>query len=876
MNTLGMVEIGANEVGIVRKKNGQKLPPGRYIAINEEAGYQADILPPGRYFGFFSWKYEVRREPIINIPRGEIGLVVAKDGQPIPRERSLGRVVECNDFQDARAFLENGGEKGSQLGILSAGIYQINTELFTVITSANAIEHGMNPEDLRVYKVEADKIGIVTTYDGKPIPVGEIAGSSVGGHDNFQNPQQFIDRGGFNGLQEEVISTGSWNLNPWFVKIEQVPLTKIEPGRVGVIVSHVGRAPHTDRNELVDSGYKGVWKTPLYTGKHSINTRVMDVLIVPTHEITLDWSNKEKPPTNYDAKLRALKLRSKDGYVFDIEVTQVISIDAKNAPKMISRIGSQATRISAPSDAIEPGQEKLVSIRNLVTRVLEPMVGNYFRNSAQDYKAIDFHDKRSERQKEAVAYITPELDEYGVRAIGTFINEIDLPDELEKILNEREKTKQEAETLKEKINTEDIIGQLAQAKAKTSMQAKLVESEADIVIARNQAHADSMRAQGQAASIQAIGKAEAEVLGAKLSAEVEALGGPQYFLAKVRAENLPQIQLPQVLVDSNGSHSGLLDAFVAPMLLGNPITQLPLLNPAIGGKQPALPTTGSTKLPQLEASLPRYPIVLLLDTSSSMPGEYLEQLVQGINTFDQELVKDETVCRCVEVAIVTLSNSAKVVQSFTTAGNFSVHELELSGTAATGRGIELALKIIENRKSIYKNQNLPLCPPWIVLITGSAPSDNWQNAAQQVKQEVAAEQLNFLAVGVEGADMDILNQISPPQFPATKLKDWKFAPLFHGLAHQMKRIIHYQEKEALLQGLVQVVEQAKSALSPEQAKKLDEYTTKLMVQVSKEQPSRQEYTDNAAGLYREARDIGEDGKPITELLPNITKRLGFS
>ncbi|GEM_PF-2316163 len=853
MSPLEIVEIKANEIGIVRKKFGSKLSPGRYIALNGEAGYQADILPPGTH-PIFSWQYEIRREPIINIPQGEIGLVVAKDGQPIPRERSLGRVIECNDFQDARAFLENGGEKGRQLGILTAGNYQINTELFTVITSANAIQHGMNPEDLRVYTVEPDKIGLVTTYDGRAIPAGEIAGSSVGGHDNFQNGQQFIDRGGCNGLQEEVLPTGSWNLNPWFVKVEQIPLTKIEPGRVGVLVSHVGRVPLASNDEPVEPGYKGVWNTPLYPGKHAINTRAMDVVIVPTHEITLDWSNQEKPPTNYDANLRALKLRSKDGFDFDVEVTQVISIDGKNAPKMISRIGSPATRISDPSDAIEPSLLKLTSIRNLVTRVLEPMIGNYFRNSAQDEKALDFHDKRSQRQKEAVDFIKPHLDAYGVQAIGTFINEIDLPDELEKILKQREQAKQMGMNYDIQKDTEKKRKDYEKAKAIADMQLEVITRQ--------------LRAQ--------LERLEGAVSAENLRYQIEARGGFQNYLAELRVRNLSQIKLPHVLVNSNGSHSGIMETFVAQMLDSSEGSSLPLLNPAIGGSQPQLSPVNSTEPPQLKASLPRYPIVLLLDTSSSMSAEYLEQLVQGINTFEQELVKDDTACSCVEVAIVTLGNSAKVVRQFTTAGSFSLHELELSGTAATGRGIEVALKIIEHRKSIYKSQNMQICPPWIVLITGSIPSDNWQNAAQRMKQEVAAEQLNFLAVGVQGADMSVLNQISPPKVPPTKLEGWKFDPLFYWLAHQMKRIIHYQEKEGLLNGLAQAVEQAKSALSPEQAWKLEEYTAKLMAEVSKEKPSHDEYSNNAAGLYREATGMGEDGKLITELLPNITNTLGFS
>src|SRR5438445_8967337 len=74
------------------------------------------------------------------VPQGEIALVLAADGAPIPTERILGKVVDCDNFQDARKFLLNGVEKGRQLGILTAGTYRINSALFTVITSASAPE----------------------------------------------------------------------------------------------------------------------------------------------------------------------------------------------------------------------------------------------------------------------------------------------------------------------------------------------------------------------------------------------------------------------------------------------------------------------------------------------------------------------------------------------------------------------------------------------------------------------------------------------------------------------------------------------------------------------------------------------------------------
>ncbi|HEX2906348.1 MAG TPA: hypothetical protein VHO69_05765, partial [Phototrophicaceae bacterium] len=244
---VSFVNISAREVGILVKRwSSSSLPEGRLIALNGEAGYQADTLPPGMYFfKFWPWLYSVRKVPITVIPQGEIGLVVAADGAPIPSERILARMVECEKFQDARKFLMNGGEKGRQLGILTAGAYRINIALFTVITRANAQQQGMNPNDLLVHEIESDMVGIVTTQDGAPIDEGEIAGLYIPNHDNFQNSQAFLEAGGRRGLQEQVLLSGSWNLNPWFVQVEEVPMTQIPIGYVGVVISFVGKA-HID------------------------------------------------------------------------------------------------------------------------------------------------------------------------------------------------------------------------------------------------------------------------------------------------------------------------------------------------------------------------------------------------------------------------------------------------------------------------------------------------------------------------------------------------------------------------------------------------------------------------------------------------------
>jgi uncharacterized membrane protein YqiK len=352
----------------------------------------------------------VRKVPVTVIEPGQIGLVVAADGAPIAPNRILGARVECHDFQDAHRFLTGGGQKGRQIAILTAGTYRIHSVLFTVITAATAEEHGLSPEQLHVCHVEPDRVGIVTTLDGAPIEPGEIAGALVPGHESFQDGQSFIDRGGRRGLQEQVLLAGSWNLNPWLVEVEPVPMTEIPIDYVGVVISFVGKA-HEDvsgkdfkHGDLVRPGHKGVWVDPLYPGKHPLNTRAMKVEGVPTTNIVLNWAARTEAYSD-DAHLSPSPCARRTAS-FNLDVSQIIHVAAPDAPKVISRVGS---------------------MQNLVDHVLQPIVGNYFRNAAQAYTVLDFLGARSERQTEAAAHIRVALGAYDVQAIDTLIGDINPP-----------------------------------------------------------------------------------------------------------------------------------------------------------------------------------------------------------------------------------------------------------------------------------------------------------------------------------------------------------------------------------------------------------------------------------------------------------------
>lgn len=557
---VGVVRVDEEEVGIIIKKlGGKRLPAGRLIALEGEAGIQAETLAPGMHF-YPGIIYSVKKVRVTRIRPGEIGLVVAADGQQMPPGRILGKVVDSDNFQDAVKFLQNGGEKGRQLGLLTTGAYRINTELFSIITSENAAHFDLDPALLRVYEVETDHVGIVTTLDGRPIEEGEIAGPIIPGHDNFQDAHKFIASGGRRGLQEQVLLSGSWNLNPWFVNVEQFAMTEIPIGHVGVVISYVGEASQDvsgvtfTHGDLVEPGHKGVWVTPMYPGKHPLNIRVMKVELVPTTNIVLNWA-KRAESHNYDSSLSSITVTSKDGFTFDLEVSQIIHVGALDAPKVISRIGT---------------------MQNLVDHVLEPIVSNYFRNAAQAYTVLDFLTDRTERQKEATQHVSAAIRTYDVQAIDTLVGKISPPEELMQTLTDRKIAEEQRKTYTTQQEAQQMRQQLVRETAQADIQQDMVRAERNVEIAElkarseikqaeGDAEATRLRATGEAESIEKTGEARAE----SYRMGVEALGTQGFTalqLMQIIGERNVRI-IPEITVGGQDGNGGMVDGLLGMLLL---------------------------------------------------------------------------------------------------------------------------------------------------------------------------------------------------------------------------------------------------------------------------------------------------------------------
>jgi uncharacterized membrane protein YqiK len=495
----GMVIVPEDRIGLITKKfvlfgSDRELPDGRIIAIKGEAGFQGKTLAPGLYFGMWFWQYSVTMEQFTIVPEGQIGLIMAKDGSEIPTGNILGQRVESDNFQDAVKFLENGGQRGRQTSYITSGSYRINTMLFQVSLT-------------NMIRIQESMVGIVTTLDGLPIEANQIAGKLVDGHNNFQDFDNFIKNGGNRGLQPQVILAGSYNLNPWAIQLEEIPMTEIAIGYVGVVISYVG----TDGNDLtgadfkhgniVARGSKGVWLEPLGPGKYPINKYIMKVELVPTTNLVLNWASARSEAHNLDKNLSTITVRSKDGFPFNLDVAQIIHVPTTEAPKVIARFGNMV---------------------NLVSQVLEPTIGNYFRNSAQDSDVIAFLSTRKERQESAKEHIKKVLDEYNVNAVDTLIGDIVPPESLMKTLTDRKIAEEQKVTYNTQKQAQETRQGMEKETAIADMQKDIVKAQQSVEIAERTASATVKKSEGDAAGVKLAVGAEAEATKMRAHAEAEA------------------------------------------------------------------------------------------------------------------------------------------------------------------------------------------------------------------------------------------------------------------------------------------------------------------------------------------------------------------
>lgn len=389
------VHVPTDMIGLVTAKEGRTRTDGRvlgrhvdcdsfqdgqaFLEGGGEQGVQVATLAGGQAYYINTRLFDVRTVPRTHVPAGTIGLVQARAGAVRPPDQRFGRHVECDSFQDGRAFLEGGGEQGRQLAVLGGGAsYAINPELFEVITVDNVADarDGLTEAHLREISIEEGYTGVVVTLDGaEPRQDADGAvGPRVEGHHSFRLPWEFLANGGWRGVQEETLGEGTaYALNPWFVR----------------------------------------------------------VLPIPTRMLSLEWADKAKSEADsYDASLGKIVVNVQ-GFDLEVALSQNLQIPREVAPRLVSEFGG------VPTSGLGGLVNDPAPVQRFVRNVLGKAVSGYFSEIATTSSVLDFLGRYEDVRKDLTDKVTHALEKLGVRTLNTSLGrftptDLSLPEALKK------------------------------------------------------------------------------------------------------------------------------------------------------------------------------------------------------------------------------------------------------------------------------------------------------------------------------------------------------------------------------------------------------------------------------------------------------------
>lgn len=590
----GMIRYIPNDrIGVVEKlwSMGGSLKGG-LLALNDEAGFQADVLRGGFHF-FTPFQYKIHIHPMVSVTQGKIGYVFARDGIDLPASQTLADNSVVHDFRDARGFIEGKGQKGPQRKILREGTHIINPAQFVVMTEETTYSLSLDAQEKAYYGKmrevldercgfkpvvikeitgthDSDQVAIVTVQDGPGLPKDELLAPDVGdSHNSFQEPEKFLEAGGKRGRQERVLVEGTYYINRLFATVEFIKKTVIPVGFVGVVVSYTGHKGNDvsgseyTHGELVENGCRGVWRAPLMPGKYAFNTYAGKIELVPTTNFVLMWKSGESG-SSFDSNLREITLITKDAFEPQLPLSVVVHIDYRKAPLVVQRFGNVA---------------------QLVEQTLDPMVSAYFKNVSQTKTFIELIQSRSELQLNSSQEMKDRFLAYSLEfqevLIGTPKPQVG-DTKIENImaqLRDRQIAREQVETFAQKQIASDKERELNEAEQRAAKQKELTASLVDISIKENQGAANVKAAEKRRQEIEALAHAE------KFKQEMEGLGKASAIKSVGEAE-AAAIKAKSEALQGDGADKQLMQTVMLRLAEAFETAKVPLVpHIQLGGQQ---------------------------------------------------------------------------------------------------------------------------------------------------------------------------------------------------------------------------------------------------------------------------------------------------
>jgi uncharacterized membrane protein YqiK len=613
-----LVNVGAREIAIKERRYlGAKMPPGRVVATEGEVGIQADVLKPGLHM--IKWPFEkvIRKFPLIEINADEMGIIEAIDGEPMPPGGifAADRAQNAhNNFQDPIAFIKRGGVKGIQLRTLPPGLWPIHPYLFRVsvtkttvipqgkvgiVTSADgaqldpgrllakAISNHRNFQDAEqfiasggqkgpqvdiltpgTYRILTDstplegggerkpglffvrlmdatviqenQIGLVEALDGATLDPRDYVATPVEGHDNFQDGNDFIGNGGQRGPQKDILLPGTYYVNSMLFKVIPEAAKEIKPGEVAVIVSNVGKDPSEEvrramaakiRERLEREEQEQVAHvTALIDDKATVADIKQDLALNDPADRRLDEGAHEAyvVPAGFRG-IQETVVGPGRYYVNTLAVTPIVIpttnqtvewtsgelANTFNPFEVISKDGFTMQLEVRVVFRIKPEDApfmvaKIGSVDRLIQNVMHPLIDSIFRNQASESSAMAYLQNRHEEQERAEARVRAHLLKYHVDVVNVLICHIHLPEDLMKTQTEKILAEQKQHMFNAQREAEERRIQLERTKAQADNQVALMAATVGVEIAGKRSEQRKAEGEGEASYILATGTAEAE------------------------------------------------------------------------------------------------------------------------------------------------------------------------------------------------------------------------------------------------------------------------------------------------------------------------------------------------------------------------------
>lgn len=464
------------------------------------------------------------------------GIVIRKFGPDLPANRVVAAA----------------GEKGPQARVLGPGwhfgfwpwIYDL--------------------QQVPAVTIDQGQVGLVAAYDGKSLPTGEVYAPEWTSPEEMLDGDRFLGEGkGFRGPQLTVLTPGRYRYNPRLFNITTKPILNIPIGEVGIVKANAGLEFKPAANQvaingvfLVPKGYRGIWSEPLLPNAYYLHPEAYSVTRVQTTNRVYTYENKQW----------AIKVRSKDGFTFPVDVRISAIVFAADAPYLVAQLGTP--------DLVARDDQEDEQISVLEAKVILPLIRTTFRNVAEQMNALQFVNSRSQVEATATASMREELKRFRISTEGVFIGNIDLDstDQGKALLatqTDREVAVNQQKTFAEKQAAEEARAKFTLAEAEAEQQKVLANAKYQVLVREQEAKAREIEAGGEARYIAITFEARRTGY-EELAKAIGAQGVTMLELFKLVSEGKIQIT-PQVMINGPGSATEAL----AGTILGRSFNEVP-------------------------------------------------------------------------------------------------------------------------------------------------------------------------------------------------------------------------------------------------------------------------------------------------------------